>query len=225
MTPLRFFIFGALVTFCNPSVTAQKIGIRAGMNSSTMFIKDHYHLYSGSYKLSPGLLAGVDLEFTTKRENFSIETAIQYARKGYQIDEVRDIFSRENYDYQEQMHLHYLEAPVHMKFSFPHNNWRFYLLAGGYFGVALSGHQKATAEFRKETYYEEREVPIGRDPERNFLRSLDYGLSAGCGVHLGRFNLGANAQYGLANISSYREDEVVIKNKGVSVYLGFRLTR
>ncbi|MGB0178181.1 MAG: porin family protein [Owenweeksia sp.] len=223
---LRLAVLTAFLSSTYSATFAQTaFGVRAGLNLSKMFIKDEFHSYSESYKLSPGVLAGLVVEFPTKRENFNIQAAAQFVTKGYRIDERRSlVVNGPSYDYFEKMSLHYLEVPVHMKFSFPTRKLRFYLLTGGYFGLGLSGKVRAQAEYRGKEFKSEAKVPWGSDPQEDLFKKPDYGFSAGAGVHKGRFVFGFNAQYGIANIASYQKRETVARNMGMCFFMEYRLT-
>ena len=222
---LQAIVLGLFISWLPLSLEAQSLGIRTGLNASKMFVKDEYHKYSDDFKLSPGLMAGFSLEFFTKRENFSIETGAFYITKGYRIDETRNIPTWEEYEYLEKMSLHYLEVPIHMKFSFPHQELRFYLLMGGYFGYGISGKVYSKAEFRGQEYTAEEEIHWGNNPQSDLLLRPDYGLSAGAGLHVKRLVFGISAQYALANISTYRERDNVVQNMGICAYVGFTLIK
>jgi hypothetical protein len=119
---------------------AQIFGVKAGLNLSTMLLKDNDGNYSDAFKMNPGFHAGVTGEFPLT-EMFSFETGLLLSTKGLK--------SNQNYAFlggttetKGKLNLLYLEIPITAKASFHLRNIKIYGTFGPYIGMGLSGKNK-----------------------------------------------------------------------------------
>lgn len=216
---VQFVIVLCLIGLASESY-AQRLGIKAGLNLSNMTYKDNEETYSEDFKSTPGFHAGVTAEFAAGNM-LSFETGLLYTTKGFRISETERIMG-ETFELEGKRTLNYLEVPLLAKANFDLGGATVYGTAGPYVAMGLSGQDKFTFKYDGESETETEDIEWGSDEENDDLRPLDYGLSFGAGVEIRSITLGVSYGLGLANISAYRADEDVIKNRVLSVSVGYK---
>ena len=219
---VQFVIMLCLIGFASESF-AQRLGIKAGLNLSTMTYKDNEETYSDDFKSNPGFHAGITAEFGASNM-LSFETGLLYTTKGFKASEKENLMGA-TFEYEAVRTLNYLEIPLLAKANFNLGGATLYGTAGPYVAMGISGQDKLTFKFDGETETETEDIKWGSDEENDDLRPLDYGLSFGAGVEIGSIQLGASYGLGLANISAYRADDDVAKNRVLSVSVGYKFGR
>lgn len=208
-------IFTALAI--TTGVFAQSIGIKAGLNLSTMLVKDDDDTYSNDFILNPGFHAGVVGEIPFG-DVFAVEPGLFLTTKGYKIDEkILDMTIKGN------INPMYIELPVNGKFSFDLGGVRIYLAAGPYVGYGIGGKYKTemtNESGNKET--EEQDIQWGSDEAKDDFKNLDYGVTAGAGIEISGMTVGFSYGYGLANISPYTHHGYIVNNRVMGISAGYK---
>jgi hypothetical protein len=199
---------------------AQRLGIKAGLNLSNMTFKDNEQTYSDDFKSLPGFHAGLTAEFMAGNP-FSIETGLLYTTKGFKFSE-KETFMGDTYEVEAKRTLHYLEIPLLAKLNVDLGAATLFGTAGPYVAMGIGGNDKYTAKYNNESNSETEDIKWGTDEDKDDLRPLDYGLSFGAGVEIRSIQLGVSYGLGLANISAYRADDDVVKNRVLSVSIGYK---
>lgn len=202
---------------------AQSITLKGGANFSSMLLKDEFDTYSDddAYKTKIGFHAGLSAEFPVS-ENIVFETGLLFASKGFAGKEEVNV-SGNTIDYKQTLNLLYLDIPATAKIYVGEGNSKPFLNIGAYLGYGLSGKNTEEVTIGGETTIESIDVEWGNDDEEHFLKPLDFGLMAGAGVELNSIVINIFYQLGLANISTYTEDDSQIKNRVLGVSVGYKL--
>jgi Outer membrane protein beta-barrel domain len=148
-----------------------------------------------------GLVAGV---FATMRmgDLVSIQPEVQYSQKG-------EKFTEDSVDV--TIELDYLDIPVLARFTGSSRSG-LVVFGGPSFGFKLRA--RSTFDIEDEEIEDE---DLGDDVE-----SFDLGFIAGAGIESEKFFVDGRYQWGLSNINATEDDQEEIKNRVLSVVVGFR---
>lgn len=214
-------LFAVVIVFTmTTEIFAQNIGVKGGLNLSTMLMKDNDDTYSDDYKMNPGFHIGVTAEFPLT-EIFSFETGLLLSTKGFKISEEETIFGS-TIKTEGKMNLFYLDIPLTAKASLDLGGAKIYGVFGPYLGVGLSGNTKSKVSFNGESETDEEDIKWGSDEDKHDLKRLDYGLTIGAGVEINSLQIGLTYGYGLANISSFTDDGAKINNRVLGISVGYK---
>jgi hypothetical protein len=219
MKKIKNLLFILLLITLASATFAQSFGVKAGLNLSNMVVKDDDDTYSDDYKMLPGFHLGVvaDIPFS---DMFSFEPGLLLSTKGFKYD-LSEEYLGETMESKMKMSLYYLDIPLNLKASFGSDDTKFFVTFGPYLGMGLSGKTKSEVTFMGETESDEADIKWGTDEENDDLKRLDFGIAVGAGVQFGAITAGAGYQLGLANASPYTDNGSSIKNKVISVSVGY----
>ncbi len=195
---------------------SQSVGIKGGLNLSNMLWKDKYHTYSEESEIKPGFHIGVVAEFPLSYYT-KFEPGLMYSTKGTKEEEIFVGYTLES-----SIQLNYLDIPLNFKVGQDFRGTKVFALAGPYIGMGLSGKMEIKNKTTKREYSEDVEWDA-EETEGNFRR-LDFGFGLGGGFELRDFGLQFYYALGLANISSYTENETRRANRNfqMSAFYFFR---
>lgn len=191
---------------------AQNFRVKAGLNLSSMLIKDDNKTYSDDFKMKPGFHIGATAEFPVT-EMFSFETGLLLSSKGFKL-------SREGYE--GKVSLTYLDIPLTGKTFIDIRGIKAYGIFGPYIGIGLSGKEKFDNTYEGETETDENKIKWGSDEEESDFKRLDYGVIIGAGVELNVIQIGLSYNLGLANISPSTEDGYKISNRVLALSVAYK---
>lgn len=209
---LKLFVVVALSIIVTET-SAQKFGAKAGLNLSTLVVKDNSDTYSDNFKMKPGFHLGATAEFPIN-ETFAFETGLLLSTKGTKED-----YSESGYDYSSVVNLYYVDIPLTAKAYYKIGSVNIFGLLGPYIGIGLSGKTKYQ-ETGSDDYTET--VNWGNDSENDDLKRLDFGLTFGAGVVISSFKVGLSYNLGLKNISADTGDGFKINNRILGISLGYK---
>ncbi len=198
-------------------IHAQLIGLKAGLNLANLYIEDIEE--DNGYNMLKGFHAGITIEQAIGN-HVAVVSNLLLTSKGITSRSESD-FRGEKYVYTTKIDLLYIDMPVQLKLTHDFGNLKLYAMAGPYIGMGLKGGIKFKSEGGGETEENQFDIEWG-DEDRPFKR-WDYGLQVGAGVEIGRLQLGAGYQYGLANISM--NEEANVKHRIWSFSVGYRLSQ
>lgn len=95
---------------------------------------------------------------------------------------------------------------------------RFYLDAGPYIGIGISGKTLIEGNLGSISGSEEKEIIWGNDNDAN-LKRIDYGLSLGAGVRIHSISIGA--LYGLGLTDAASAENTTMNHRVMSISLGY----
>jgi len=189
MKKLVLFVF--LMAFFAFSSTAQKWGIKAGTNFSTLAIDDDGFDTERKFGVHLGAVAEFEIF-----EKLAFEPGMFFSQKGTSYDVEGDYDSRMNY----------LDIPLNLKYKLGN----FFLQGGPLVGIGLNGTQN---------FGEEGDEDVKFGSGDNETKRLDMGLTLGAGMNFNNFQVSANYGFGLRNLSNI--DDMSVKNRVLSVSIGY----
>jgi hypothetical protein len=201
---------------------AQLFGVKAGVNFSTMLLKDDDGNYSDDFKMNPGFHVGVTNEFPLT-EMFSFETGLILSTKGFRINQVVETPLGLVTETKARMNLLYLDIPFTAKAYFDIGSTKIYGVFGPYIGVGLSGKGKYEITEEGETSIGENKISWGS--EESDYKRLDYGLTAGSGVEIKSIQIGLFYSLGLANISNQSVNGSKFSNRILGISVGYKFVQ
>jgi hypothetical protein len=187
---------------------AQTIGLKAGLNLSTMLIKDDNASYDDSFRMNPGFHIGATAEFPII-DVLSIETGFIFSTKGFAYSEEILMVLIEG-----KMDLLYLDIPLNAKITVGAGNAKIYGLMGPYVGIGLAGTSEGTISSLGITIDDDSVIEWGPDGD---LRRFDLGFNAGVGVIVNSVQFGLSYAIGLANISTNANNGYHANNRVLSM--------
>jgi len=198
-----------------------RIGVKAGVNFANMEMKtDESSLsISPSSRTSYHFTGLVDIPLSTV---FSFQPGVSVTGKGAKYNESQEEGSL-FYKSEEVMDLMYLEVPLNAIARFEAGPGKFFIGAGPYVGLGLSGKykQKVTSNIDggTETISDESDINFGDGEDE--LKSLDFGVNGLIGYELSNgLNLNLGYGLGLSNIAG-KDSGATSKNKIFSISVGF----
>jgi len=202
----KVYIF-LLLSFVSLQTFAQKFGVQAGVNLSTMSWKDDDDTYSEDLERNIGFNAGVTMEMGFGNL-MAVEIAALLDSKGFKISEGDDFI---------KANLLYADIPVLVKVGPSFGPVKIFGAVGPYVGIGLTG--KVVMEFEGDK--EKEDVQWGNGEEDDSKR-LDYGAKFGVGAEFSGLNVGFYYSLGLANSSSDNENGYREQHRGISFSVGYR---
>ena len=203
----------SLCAFTTQSLAQVTFGLRIGANfSKQLYQFDGEDAYD-DMKMQPGGNLGFVLDIEVN-EPFSIETGMILNTKGYKRK-----YSEYDLDVKEFNYLVYIDIPINAKYTFDLGGPKFYLTAGPYLAYGIFGKGGAIVDDGNTKETSEWDFSWGKEEELSHKR-LDFGLGIGGGFQFGGFVIGANYGIGLKNISMFSDNDVVTKNRFLSISIG-----
>lgn len=199
---------------------AQVFGVKAGLNLSTMLVKDNEETYTDDFKMNPGFHVGITSEFPLS-DAFSFETGLLLSTKGFKVSE-EETDGGVTYEYKAKANLMYLDIPLTAKGYFDLGGPKIYGTFGPYIGLGIGGKYKTEYTIMGNTETEEEKIKWGSDKENDDFKTLDFGLTVGAGLQIDAIQVGFSYGLGLANISNFSEDSYRENNRVFGVSVGYR---
>lgn len=123
------------------------------------------------------------------------------------------------------MELLYVEVPIQLTGTCKVGKLNFFGTFGPYLGYGIYGRFKDEFTIFGETETTSDDVKWGNDKTEDFIKRLDYGLTAGAGVDLNKFRIGLSYSYGLANISSFTDGNTKVQNRVIGIAVSYRFKK
>lgn len=213
----KIFLVTVISSFCL-NLSAQTIGIKAGLSMANMLAKNDDDTFSEDYKMKTGFHIGatVDVPFT---DLLSFQTGLLLNSKGLKIKEKED-----GVDYKATLNLMYIDIPLNVVANYEvQDGVNIFGALGPYVGFGITGKYKTTAEFEGEKETETDDVKWGTNKEEDDFKRLDLGFTIGAGVEVSSISAGLYYDLGLANISPYSENGYKENNRVLRLTLGYKI--
>ncbi len=201
MKKFKLLITVIAVVFCI-QVQSQVIGIKAGVNISTITFSDGSPSEILEGKL--GVQLGAVLEFPVGKY-FAIETGLQFDQKGSRLD-----YSTIGSDDLGKCSLSYLDLPISAKLQIKFGVFTLYGKLGSYVGAGLFGNVSETTTVNGVTSEDNRNINFSGD-------RLDYGVLSGLGLTVSSFQFEWSYIRGIKDLI-----EEGLGHKTISFTLGYR---
>jgi hypothetical protein len=187
--------------------------------------------------LKIGVRAGANVDFWIA-DRISIQPGLFYSIKGAKFGSEPAVSNKMVATGDNNITLHYAEIPLNVQYYFNDpGEGRFFVGLGGYAGIAFSGRNRYSGEFKTipgmpneaPTQLGVRDYKFGNDAPSNDIRRFDFGAGANLG-YLTRMGLYARAQYqlGLSNMvpqgnrpAAYKDDKAT--NSVFTIAVGYQI--
>lgn len=215
MKRLLFVLLGVVVSSIGVFAQAQ-FGVKAGLNFSNMSVKVAGEIVD-DIKFKPGISIGAFADFGLT-DLFAIETGLTLENKGFKTEEEEKLYGKK-IEETTTMNVIYAIVPVQARLNFSN----FYVLAGPYFGIGLSGKIRVKTTYDGETEKDDDSIEFGNDAEESDMKRMDVGLGLGAGCEIAD-NLGVRLGYdlGLSNLAPGGDSKNKMKNGSVNISATFK---
>ncbi|MBC7912919.1 MAG: PorT family protein [Pyrinomonadaceae bacterium] len=221
---MKKFLFTATLLISSTFIFAQaKFGVKAGVNFANMTIKAN----GSDIGISPASLTSFHIggfgEFPLSSTIY-LQPGLSLSGKGFKIDESE---SEPGFSYSQKstLKLLYLEIPLNFLAKFPAGSGKFFIGGGPYLALGISGNakndEKLDAPGTVDDYAESSDEDVKFGSKDEEVKPLDFGLNILTGYELAN-GLFINANYGLGLSTTNNEQNINIKNKVVSLSIGFK---
>lgn len=223
MSYLKLILISSLF-FLYATLNAQQIGIVVGGNFYTMnfsnksFIGGTDHVgdidvvtpstdqYSNSTSYKPGFQFGLTINLPVFAK-FSIEPGIQIITKGGKyfekgrIDQEDPFSYHFDYELNYKYNLTYIDVPLLLNYGFEIRKSNIYIIAGGYYGYAISGKLITnTRDYNITWKSNNSSVAYSSINASRGLHRIDVGVSYGVAFQYKQFKARALYSNGLTNV-------------------------
>ena len=233
MKKITLTIIAIFVIF---SLSAQKIGFKAGLNLSG--INTNTINLDPDIETAKSLLLGLNggLVFDYNPDIFGLRVEAIYSQKGYKLktdsklaDGTTDVVT----DF--SLKLNYIEVPIMLKLKYGPA----YVVAGPYIAYAMDGKEIVTMTVDGKKLLEEQMEEQGQVPSNDVFKGAefngdkvafsktDYGINIGAGAEFLMFFAEARYSLGLANVSYFENmpKDTFTKNYTISFSVGMLFGR
>lgn len=206
-----------LMVISATSVFAQtSFGVKAGLNLSKMSIKTEGEKVD-DIKFKPGFNIGAFADFSFS-DMVALETGLTIETKGFKMKDEESLFG-EKIKTVSTFNVVYATIPVQARLNFSN----FYLLAGPYLGIGVTGKAKTKVTYDGETEKEDDSIEFGDDAEKSDLKRLDFGLGIGAGYEFtDKFGVRLGYDLGLANLQPGGDSNYKATNGSLNVSATFK---
>lgn len=197
------------VAFATPAEAQREVGVKLGINMATMSIEPDFGFDPGNRSAFSG---GGYLRMPLSG-SISLQPELMYMAKGFEAD-----FSEGGFSGTVTLQLDYVEIPVLLRFDFPAGAASPYIIAG----PAIAFEASCSIAFAAGGFSEDGDCDDG-DVEGFDRKSLDVGIAGGAGVAIpvGPGNVLVEGRYTLGMMNISDEDQVDLKNRALSIFVGF----
>jgi hypothetical protein len=209
MKNIILIFFSSLTLIFSQKVFSQTLGVKAGLNLSSVIFKDD----AADFKIVPGFHAGASAEFPINRV-FIFETDLLFSSRGY-----KESYGNQYFQFKSETHSYYLEVPLKAKAFFSTPVMTFSVFTGPYIGFGISGKDKGNESSNGETTSWSDKIEWGSG-QTDLFKRLDYGLVFGAGVQVKHVEVSLSYGLGLANIASL--SSLKMRNKVFEISAGYK---
>ena len=220
MNQFKQLCMGVLLLFLGTSLSAQSLAVKGGLNLANVSISDDGEEEDFDTDNLTTFHLGLMADFPMGNV-LSFQTGLIYQNRGFK-SEFSETFLGETFSSEGSLKLSYVDIPLTLKANFELGGVTAYVYGGGYLGVGITGESKSKTTIGGITETETEDVEFGEDGDFN---RLDYGALIGAGVEVNSVFVELSYGLGLANISSFDSDDFSVKNRLISLSLGYRFLK
>jgi hypothetical protein len=196
--------------------------VKGGLNLSSMLLKSDEGKRNEGLNSKTGLHFGITAEYPVS-ERVALGTGILISSKGTKSSS-ENTYNGVIYKSNSIFNLLYLEIPLTAQTYFNVGQSKIYGALGPYIGFGIGGKYKGNGPYPGGTNSYGHDILWGSGTEDEFKR-LDYGLTAGAGLEFRSFQIGLTYDLGFANISTFTDNGVNIKNRVLGLSIGYKFGR
>lgn len=217
---------------------AQKIGISAGLNISSVYIQQSETpntFYEGYHSIvNPNLSANYEFPLM---QNLGLRLDFGYTGKGFgyknENSNIYTVGADEFTEYskiESMVRLSYLEFIPTLKYNINiGSKTNLYAMLGPYCSFAIYGNSKTSQlyfyndPFSSNDLSQTNNETIEFGPNGDGISYFDFGISPGIGFTFNHFFMEASFDLGLNNIDTFNDDNFRVSNRTLSIRLGYLL--
>lgn len=225
-TPARLWILLVLLMF-TAGIYAQDAVFRGniGLNIANTDYADDQKVFSENHKPLLGVHAGLSAEIPLAGP-LSFDPGIRLSMKGYVLDDIVNPEGIAVEEYKERWSIFYLDLPLQFRLA-ARLSRDVHLIAtfGPYAGLSLFGQMETSEIDNGQTTTDEKDIKFGSRPDIDHLERFDYGLMAGMGIDVYRYQLLVFYEYGLADWTPVTANNNLMQNRLIGISLYYRLAQ
>jgi hypothetical protein len=218
----KSFLFVVISLIISSLVTAQnRVGITAGYNLSGV----HSVVtgvapggYNHDWSMISGFQAGLSGEFPLNSiESIYLQVAGTFASHGFQDNYNQS--SQQGAKATRKFNFYYLQVPVNVQYKLKVGIPEIIFQAGPYVEYGLFGRQKYTLKNVSKTSTlkdEQKKLKFENTTNQKIHSRFQYGVGAGVGVQVSRFQLMLGYDYGLSDLTFFKKTGINYDNKSKS---------
>lgn len=218
MKILKLVTLTAIISCSNFLLFAQKFGVRAGGNASTMLMKDNDNTYTSTP--IPGFHVGVFYNFELKN-TLSFQPEIHFTSKGTSSKYSYDSGFLGVVDSKVELTTYYLDITLNVKSTFDLFKNKMYVTLGPVIGIGLAGKYKNSMTLMGETTTDSGDIKFGSNADSDDMKRLDVGIGAGVGYQISNAQFGINYNHGLMNIAANTSNGSIFNNRSLNVTIAY----
>ena len=218
MKILKLVTLTAIISCSNFLLFAQKFGVRAGGNASTMLMKDNQNTYTSTP--IPGFHVGVFYNYELKN-TLSFQPEIHFTTKGTVNKYSYDSGFLGVVDSKVELTTYYLDITLNVKSTFDLFKNKMYVTLGPVIGIGLAGKYKNSMTLMGETTTDSGDIKFGSNADSDDMKRLDVGIGAGVGYQISNAQFGINYNHGLMNIAANTSNGSIFNNRSLNVTIAY----
>ncbi len=222
---LTLLVTGVMMT--QFAIGQAEFGVKAGMTFSDVSANG---LNFNSNFLDPQMIVGPTAGLYSEvplGTDFYFSPELNYTQKGFRIRESTEmtVFGLTiPVGAEAVVRMHYIDAPLTLKYAIGLGNVRGYIKAGPTLGYAVAG----SVTTRLKSIVDIKVAEINLDPQGKRYNALEVGGIVGAGVEIptahGKFFVDASFAHGFSNIYDLPIVDLRVKNRALGVGIGYALT-
>lgn len=231
---LKLLVLAVTVTIAGTAMAQVDLGIKAGLNLSTLNIQDQNGNHITGTQLTPGANVGLTFDIPIGYE-FFMQPAALFSMKGakltYNANDYwwQDGSTAQNGDYT-RINTYNIEVPVNFIYKPQAGNGHFMIGVGPYFAYAAGGNYKSvfngTTKTGKMEFINDYAKDNGAGNTLVFGRPFDVGGNILFGYEFAnRVSLQLNGQTSFTNLEprdNGNRNGAVLRNGGLGISVGYR---
>ena len=220
MNNLKNFSLFSLFLLIASTLTSQNFVIKGGLNLASVNFSENTGFFEQN-KVNPEKLTafhfGVAADFPLGNI-LSIQTGVTYQNRGFK-SEITEVYEGGEIIGEGELDVSYIDIPLTLKASHHMGSATAYAFGGGYIGIGIS----AQSESRASTLMYSTSTSIEwRFEEDGGFNRWDYGALVGAGLQFNSVFVEISYGLGLANILQDPVNDRDMKNRLISLSLGYR---
>ena len=226
MKKVRILFAAALFLVANMAIAQFSVGIKTGINFNNIAETDALDALTPEFKQLKGLNIGAVAELEIG-EHFAIQPELTYTQKGFKLDEGMDvdIFNIPlPIGVVAKSKFSYIEMPLLFKGKIGDDKLKGFLLAGPSIGYAVDGQLTTTAKALLEFQLLDQDLNLNSIGYERFEATGIIGGGAEVAIPSGKLFMDARYQFGLTELYDIPVFNEKIKNRGVSLNVGYMMT-
>ncbi len=201
------------------------IGLKTGLNYTNVSVAGVGDLVPDA-KMIDGWNAGLVAEIPIN-SSFAFQPELSYTRKGFKVKEG---FNFEVFNLpvplgvEAHTRVSYVEVPLLGKYKFGAENVGGYLIAGPYVAYGTQAELQTIANFIIDINVYQTDIDLSNDTFHRMEAGAMGGLGFWAGNESGKFFADARFQHGLTDLFNDPIVDVQMKNKGISLNVGYLMS-